>query len=104
MANARCVIQISASDSMPPLRREKDNCFPLRHQAPSFVIDVLFSQRLRDDLEEFSPFSQATLQVDGLRGAEAVGAEEMDEPGIVPVDQGVDLLDAELPQVVDILR
>jgi hypothetical protein len=27
-----------------------------------------------------------------------VGAEEMDEPGIVPVDQGVDLLGAKLPQ------
>ena len=46
-------------------------------------------------MEEFSPFSKTALQVDGLGGAEAVGAEEMNEPGVVPVDQGVDLLDPE---------
>jgi hypothetical protein len=45
--------------------------------------------------------SQAALQVDGLGGAEAVRAEEMDQFGIVPVDVGVDFLDAEFAQMVD---
>ena len=43
-----------------------------------------------------SPLSKTSFQINGLGRAEMVGAKEMDQAGIIPVDQGLHLLNAEL--------
>jgi hypothetical protein len=48
----------------------------------------------------FSPPSKVSFQVNGFGGAETVCAEEMDQFGIIPVDQRVYFLNAEFSQVI----
>jgi hypothetical protein len=46
------------------------------------------------------PTLKASFQVYGFGGAELVRTEEMDQFGIIPLDQGVHLLNAEFFQVI----
>jgi hypothetical protein len=47
-----------------------------------------------------SPTSKASFQVDGFRKAKLVRAKEMYQLGIIPVDQGVYFLNADISQVI----
>ena len=48
-----------------------------------------------------SPTSKASFQVNGFGGAKLIRAKEMHHLGIIHVDQGGDILNAECPQMIE---